>query len=67
LAAVTVTGNADPAAAAAVAGGVDGELDGVLADGALLDAQPARAAAAATAVAAASAILDINGFLPTSG
>jgi len=65
LAAVTVTGNADPAAAAA--GDVDGELEGVLADGALLDAQPARAAAAATAVTAANTILDINGFLPTSG
>jgi hypothetical protein len=69
LAAVTVTGNADPAAAPAgeAAGGVDGELDGVLADGALLDAQPARAAVAATAVTAASAILGINGFLPISG
>jgi hypothetical protein len=66
LAAVTVTGNADPAAAAEVDGEFDGGLDGVLADGTLLDAQPARAVTAATAVTAASAILGSNGFLPIS-
>jgi hypothetical protein len=64
LAAVSVTGNEEPAAWLA---GPEPGLDAVLADGALAEPQPANAAAARAAIAAAAQILGINGFLPKGG